>query len=119
MLVYLDDILVFSTTLEDHIGHIRKTLDRLRQAKLYARLHKCSFFQNQVEYLGYDVSAEGIKPSPTKVKAVLEWPQPKGVRDIRGFLGLANFYRRFIKHFSLKAKPWTDLTKESTVWAMD
>ena len=69
-----------------------------------------------MEYLGYDVSAEGIKPSPAKVKAVLEWPQPKGVHDIRGFLGLASFYRRFIKHFSLKAKPLTDLTKESTVW---
>ena len=116
VLVYLDDILVFSSTLEEHIAHIQKTLDRLRRAKLYARLHKCSFFQRRVEYLGYDVSADGIQPSASKVKAVVEWPRPQGVRDVRGFLGLASFYRRFIKHFSTKAKPLTDLTRESKMW---
>ena len=116
VLVYLDDILVFSTTLEEHIEHIRKTLDRLREAKLYARLHKCAFFQTRVEYLGYDVSTEGIQPSPSKVKAVVEWPRPQSVRDVRGFLGLASFYRRFIKQFSLKAKPLTDLTREKNQW---
>ena len=68
VLVYLDDILVYSATLQEHIQHIRETLDRLRKAKLYARLHKCEFFQTRVEYLGYDVSAEGICPSKSKVK---------------------------------------------------
>ena len=116
VLVYLDDILVFSSTLDQHISHIQKTLDRLRKAKLYARLHKCAFFQRRVEYLGYDVSADGIQPSASKVKAVIEWPRPQGVRDVRGFLGLASFYRRFIKHFSTKAKPLTDLTRENHVW---
>ena len=116
VLVYLDDILVYSSTLQEHIGHIRETLDRLRKAKLYARLHKCAFFQKRVEYLGYDVSEEGICPSESKVKAVVEWPRPQGVRDVRAFLGLASFYRRFIKNFSLKVRPLTDLTRDSVVW---
>ena len=101
---------------QEHIQHIRETLDRLRKAKLYARLHKCEFFQTRVEYLGYDVSAEGICPSKSKVKAVVEWPRPQTVRDVRAFLGLASFYRRFIKQFSLKARSLTDLTKSKVLW---
>ena len=116
VLVYLDDILVFSATLEEHIRHIRKALEKLRTAKLYARLHKCAFFQRRVEYLGFDVSAEGIQPSPEKVKAIVEWPQPQSVRDVRSFLGLASFYRRFIKQFSRKARPLTDLTRDNVIW---
>ena len=116
VLVYLDDILVYSKTLQEHIHHIRETLDRLRKARLYARLHKCEFFQKRVEHLGYDVSAEGICPSKSKVKAVVEWPWPQSVRDVRAFLGLASFYRRFIKQFSLKARPLTDLTKDKILW---
>ena len=116
VLVYLDDILVFSTTLEEHIRHIRKALEKLRTAKLYARLHKCAFFQRRVEYLGFDVSADGIQPSPEKVKAIVEWPQPQSVRDVRSFLGLASFYRRFIKQFSRKARPLTDLTRDNVMW---
>ena len=116
ILVYLDDILIFSQTLQEHISHIRQALEKLREAKLYARLHKCSFFQEQVEYLGFDVSARGVSPSPAKVRAVVEWPRPQTVKDVRSFLGLAGFYRRFIKNFSLKARPLTDLTKEKTVW---
>ena len=94
VLVYLDDILVFSSTLEEHIAHIRKALERLRTAKLYARLHKCAFFQRRVEYLGFNVSAESIQPSQDKVKAIVEWPKPQSVRDIRGFLGLASFLQK-------------------------
>ena len=74
VLVYLDDILIFSRTLEEHIQHIRKALERLRIAKIYARLHKCEFFKTKVEYLGFDVSPQGVQPSPDKVKAVVEWP---------------------------------------------
>ena len=116
VLVYLDDILIFSQSLQEHIRHIRQALEKLREAKLYARLHKCSFFQEQVEYLGFDVSAKGVSPSPAKVRAIVEWPRPQTVKDVRSFLGLAGFYRRFIKNFSLKARPLTDLTKEKNVW---
>ena len=97
MLVYLDDILIFSKTLQEHIQHIRQALEKLRKAQLYAGLHKCSFFQERVEYLGFDVSPQGVQPSPKKVRTVVEWPRPQGVKDVRSFLGLAGFYRRFIK----------------------
>ena len=116
VLVYLDDILIFSKTLKEHIEHIRQALEKLREARLFARLHKCAFFQKRVEYLGFDVSPQGIHPSPDKVRTMVEWPQPKSVKDIRSFLGLASFYRRFIKNFSLKARPLTDLTRESVPW---
>ena len=112
ILVYLDDILIFSRTLQEHIRHIRIALERLRTAKFYARLHKCSFFQTRVEYLGFDVSMREIQPSPKKIKTIVEWPTPKSVKDIRSFLGLAGFYRRFIQDFSVKARPMTDLTKK-------
>ena len=119
ILVYLDDILIFSRTLQEHIRHIRIALERLRKAKFYPRLHKCSLFQTRVEYLGFDVSERGIQPSPEKVKTIVEWPTPKSVKDVRSFLGLAGFYRRFIKDFSLKARPMTDLTKEDMPWKWD
>ena len=69
-----------------------------------------------MEYLGFDVSAAGVSPSPGKVRAIVEWPKPQNVKDVRSFLGLAGFYRRFIKQFSLKARPLMDLTKEKNVW---
>ena len=116
VLVYLDDILIFSQTLQEHIQHIRQALEKLRKAQLYARLHKCSFFQERVEYLGFDVSPQGVQPSPEKVRTVVEWPRPCSVKDVRSFLGLAGFYRRFIKNFSLKARPLTDLTKDGIIW---
>ena len=117
MLVYLDDIWIFSRTLEEHIHHIRKALERLRTAKIYARLHKCEFFKTKVDYLGFDVSPQGIQPNLDKVKAVVEWPQPSSVKDVRSFLGLASFYKRFIEGFSPKASALTDLTKAGNNWA--
>ena len=113
ILVFLDDILIYSKTLEDHYRHIRTALDRLREAKLYGRLHKCDWVQDKVEYLGFDVSAAGVEPSKEKVKAVATWPRPSSVRDVRAFLGLASFYRRFIRNFSRIARPLTDLTKDT------
>ena len=114
--VYLDDILVFLETLEEHLKHIQISLQRLRESKLYGRIHKCEFIQPKVEYLGFEVTKEGLKPSPAKIQAVAEWPVPKTVKDIRSFLGLASYYRRFIKDFSQIAKPLTELTKEKVTW---
>ena len=116
ILVYLDDILVFSQTKEEHLEHIRTALGRLRDAKIYARLHKCEFYKDKVEYLGFDVSARRVQPSPDKVRAVVEWSKPSSIKDVRSFLGLAGFYRRFIKNFSLKARPLTELTRDDAVW---
>ena len=82
-MVYLDDILVFSQTLEDHIKHIRTVMQKMRDAKFFACLHKCSFFQEKVEYLGFDVSRDGVQPSPEKVRTVAEWLQPQSVTNTR------------------------------------
>ena len=119
ILVYLDDILIFSQALEDHIHHVRQALQKLRNAQLFARLQKCSFFQKKVEYLGFDVSGDGVKPSPEKLRTVAEWPRPQEVKDVRSFLGLVSFYRRFIRNFSYKARPLTDLTKDGILWHWD
>ena len=110
--VYLDDIFVFSKTLEEHVSHVSTTLERLRTAKLYGRLHKCDFFKSTVEYLGFEISSNGITSSEEKVKAILDWPQPSKVRDICGFLVLSNYYRRFIQNYSKIVKPLTDLTRD-------
>ena len=91
-------------------------LKRLRRVKLYGRLHKCEFLKDKVDYLGFQVNKEGIHASPEKVKAVLDWPGPQSAHDVRSFLGLASYYRKFIKGFSQLAKPLTDLTQDKTVW---
>ena len=111
ILVYLDDILVFSRTVEEHWEHLRQALQRLREAKLYGRLHKCEFLNDRVDYLGFEVSAQGVHASPDKVTAVVKWPRPKDVHDVRSFLGLASYYRKFIRGFSEIVRPLTDLNR--------
>ena len=114
--VYLDDILIFSRNMEEHWEHLRWALSRLREAKLYGRLHKCEFLKDQVEYLGFEVGPRGIQASPGKVRAIIEWPRPKGVHDVRSFLGLASYYRRFVRGFSEMARPLTQLTRAGVEW---
>ena len=89
IIIFLDDILVYSRTLQDHITHVRKTLQILRQHQLYAKVSKCAFFQHKVEYLGHVVTAAGISPDPAKVQAVNNWKIPGNVHEVRSFLGLA------------------------------
>ena len=114
--VYLDDILIFSRNMEEHWEHLRWALSRLREAKLYGRLHKCEFLKDQVEYLGFEVGPRGIQASSGKVRAIIEWPRPKGVHDVRSFLGLASYYRRFVRGFSEMARPLTQLTRAGVEW---
>jgi hypothetical protein len=116
VLVFLDDILIFSRTKEEHIKHVREVLERLRQQKLYAKLSKCELFRNEVEFLGHRIGAGGLAVSQDKVQNVREWPAPKNVHDVRSFLGLAGFYRRFVKDYSKIALPLTELTKTTTTF---
>jgi hypothetical protein len=108
---YLDDILVFSETLKEHRTHVKKVLLRLREAKLFADIDKSEFEVTSTKYLGIIISTDGLRMDPQKIEAVMKWPTPRILKDVQGFLGFANFYRRFIDRFSLLAKPLTDLTK--------
>ena len=110
--VYLDDILIFSNSRQEHIEHVKLVLNRLRQAKLYAKLSKCAFFTTQTEYLGFIVTTDGLTIDPKRVQAIQEWPAPSSVRDIRIFVGFINYYRRFIRNFSQIAAPLNQLTKK-------
>ncbi|KAM0708516.1 hypothetical protein Q7P35_005168 [Cladosporium inversicolor] len=110
--VYLDDVLIYSETLEEHQGHVRKVLLKLRDAGLPVDIEKCEFHVQEVKYLGLIITPDGLKMDPVKVEAVQTWETPRSVRDIQAFLGFANFYCKFIRGFSLIAAPLTAQTKK-------
>ena len=118
VLVYIDDILIFSKTLDEHLLHLRTILGILRENKLYAKLEKCEFLKDELEYLGFLISKNGIKTQPKKIEAVKNWPTPTNQTEIRSFLGLAGYYRKFIKNFSTIAAPISSLLQKGTaiIW---
>jgi len=119
-MVFLDDILIYSPSLDTHIIHLRQVLDRLRAHQLFLKLSKCFFAQLQLEYLGHIISGAGVSTEPSKTAALLSWPVPQTVTDLRGFLGLTGYYRRFVKHYGLIAKPLTQLLrKKQFCWSND
>lgn len=95
-LVFFDDILIYSSDAQQHILHLRTVLDILRQHKLYAKLSKCSFMQSEVEYLGHIISGDGVATDHSKIITIQQWPTPENVTQLRSFLGLTGYYRRFI-----------------------
>lgn len=119
VVIYLDDILIYSQDEESHVLHVRKVLQMLSDAELQVNLEKCQFHVTTVEFLGYVISPDGISMDPAKVAAIICWPAPCCVRDIQVFLGFANFYRRFIKAFSDIVSPITRLLKKDIVFVWD
>jgi hypothetical protein len=112
VIVFLDDILVYSKIEEEHEQHLRMVLQVLREHKLYAKLSKCSFYQRQIHYLGHIISKKGIVVDPEKVEAIREWSTPRNVAEVRSFMGLAGYYRKFIAGFSRIAYPITSLQRK-------
>jgi RNase H-like domain found in reverse transcriptase/Reverse transcriptase (RNA-dependent DNA polymerase)/Integrase zinc binding domain/Chromo (CHRromatin Organisation MOdifier) domain/Retroviral aspartyl protease len=118
-LAYLDDVLIFSKTYDEHVQHVRKVLEQLRQKDLPVKLSKCEFHKHSISFLGYIVSTEGLAPDPKKVAAIEEWPEPASVKDVQSFLGLLNYYRKFIGGFSQCAIPLSELTKKDMNFMFD
>jgi hypothetical protein len=116
VVVYIDDILIFSKSEAEHQAHVRLVLEVLKRDKFYVCEAKSSFAQKEVKYLGHIVDKQGIRPHPKKVEAVQTWPLPKNVHDVRSFLGLVNYFRKFLEHYPEIAVPLTNLTKKSHPW---
>ncbi|GBG82714.1 hypothetical protein CBR_g36242 [Chara braunii] len=118
-LVYLDDILIYSRTLEDHLEHLQRVLEMLRRAKYKANRDKCEFVRQELEYLGHFVTPKDISPLSDKIQAIQKWSEPKNVRNVRSFLGLAGYYQRFIKEYSKIAVPLSKLQCEDQPFEFD
>ncbi|CAJ2644751.1 unnamed protein product [Trifolium pratense] len=112
VLVFFDDILIYSKTWQEHLEHLSAVLQVLQDNQLFVKLSKCSFGVSEIEYLGHTVNGNGVSMDKEKVQAVLDWPTPKNVKQLRGFLGLTGYYRRFIKAYAKIASPLTDLLKK-------
>jgi hypothetical protein len=114
VVVFIDDILIYSKNEEEHEKHLRIILQRLREHQHYAKINKCAFWLREVPFLAHVISAEGIAVDPTKVQEVLDWKSPKSVTQIYSFLGLAGYYCRFIPNFSKIAKPMSKLIEKDS-----
>ena len=112
VVVFIDDILIYSRTQEEHVEHLRLVLGVLREKQLYAKLSKCEFWMEDVQFLGHVISAHRIVVDPTKVEAMVKWESPKSATEIRSFVGLAGYYRRFIEGFSKIVASLTQLTRK-------
>jgi hypothetical protein len=112
VMMFIDDILIYSKSMKEHEEHLQIVLQWLQDHQLYAKFSKCEFWIKEVPFLGHVVSPEGITVDPGKVKEVLEWKPPTTVSEVRSFLGLAGYYRRLIPNFSKIAKPITELLKK-------
>ena len=119
--ICIDDVLIFSRSLEDHLQHVEKVLDRLQSAGLKLQPVKCHFISKQVEYLGHLITPHGLQPNPSRVRAVTEFPVPTTVTQVRQFVGLTSYYRRFIERFARIAAPLQNLTKKEVEfrWTID
>jgi hypothetical protein len=116
VLVFMDDILIYSATLSDHVAHLQQVFSILQQHQLSIKQSKCSFAQQKLEYLGHIISGQGVSTDPGKVQAVQQWPTPTNTKQVRGFLGLTGYYRKFIKNYSLISRTLSNLLKKDTLF---
>ena len=119
VVVFIDDILIYSKNEEEDAEHLRIVLQRLREHKLYAKFRNCDFWLTEVQFLGHIISKDGISVDPSKIQDVLNWKAPTSVPEIRSFLGLAGYYRRFVPDFSKIARPMTELLKKGVKFVWD
>ena len=108
-LIYLDDVIIFSTSFEEHLDRLEAAFTQLKQHNLKLKGSKCEFFRSEIIYLGHVVTREGIQTDPEKTKAIKTWPVPRSVKDVRAFLGFTGYYRRFIRNYATIARPLNDL----------
>ena len=113
VIVFIDDVLVYFRSKEEHSIHLQEILDTLRDEKLYAKFSKCDFWLREIQFMGHVIGESGIKVDLAKIEAIQNWETPKSPTDIRSFLGLAGYYRRFVKDFSKIASSLTKLTKKT------
>ena len=116
VIVYMDDTLIFTETLEHHRQVVSKVLELLETNKLYLKAEKCEFEKEKIEYLGLIISQGRIEMDPVKIEGVSRWPEPSNVKEVQSFIGFCNFYRRFTQGFSEIARPLHDLTKKDAPW---
>jgi hypothetical protein len=116
VLVFFDDILIYSATYADHLLHIKLVFELLAQDKWKIKLSKCTFAQRQISYLGHVISEHGVGTDPKKIEAISNWPSPQNAKELRSFLGLAGYYRKFVRHFGVISKPLTELLKKSVIF---
>jgi hypothetical protein len=119
VLVFLDDILVYSPSLEAHVSHLKLVLSKLREHKLFMKRSKCSFAKTQLDYMGHIISDQGVSTDPSKTEAMVLWPTPSIVTELRGFLGLTGYYRKLVKDYGTIAKPLTQLLKKQFLWSLE
>jgi hypothetical protein len=114
--VFLDDVLVYSTSLGEHVKHLKQVFQLLDQNQLRLKQSKCLFAQNKLEFLGHIISVAGVSTYLGKVQTIEQWPIPSGVKDVRGFLGMTGYYRKFVSQFGIISKPLTNLLRKDSVF---